>query len=145
MEDSDRYEACSQVQAHLQALLERLPYMQQVQERLKAHHAAGQLLSKYACVDDLEGDIEELEAKDPARSGVNPDLFERLLKEKRDALAGERARFERDLAASPFASVPEAARARIPQAEALALEDEFNRYRDDYALSLALFQAQVQS
>lgn len=143
MAGSDIYEARSAAEAHLQGLLERLPHMQQIQERLEAHHAAGQLLSKYAYVDDLEGDIEQLAGKDPVRDGVNPELLARLLKEKRDALARERTRFEHDLAASPFPNVALASRARLGKDEALALEDELNRYREDYAYTLARCQAEA--
>ncbi len=135
------YEAQSATERHMQELLDQLPRMQGIQERLEAHHAAGQILEKYAYVDDLEGDIEELQAKDPARDGVNPELLARLLKEKRGSLVRERARLDHDLAQSRFASVSLAARARIPQAEALALEEELNRYREDYAYSLARCQA----
>lgn len=144
MEDTgamDAYEAQSAAERHMQELLDRLPRMQEIQARLEAHHAAGQILAKYACVDDLEGDIEELEARDPSRDGVNPELLARLIKEKRDSLARERARLDHDLAESRFANVPLAAQARIPQAEALALEEELNRYREDYAYTLARLQA----
>lgn len=135
------YEAQGPSEAHLQHLLEELPRMQQVQARLEAHHAAGQLLAKYACVDDLEGDIEELEGKDSLRDGINPALFATLLSEKRAALKRERARFEHDLARSRFTSVPEAARARIPEGQAQELEGALNRYREDYAYTLSLCQA----
>lgn len=131
------YQARNRSEAHMQHLLEELPRMQQIQARLEAHHAAGQVLAKYACVDDLEGDIEELEGKGPLRDGVNPELLATLLSEKRAALGRERARLEHDLARSRFASVPEAARARIPDEEARALEGQLNRYREDYAYTLS--------
>ncbi len=142
LEAAEAYEAQTPAERHLCTLIGKLPHMQQVQERLQAHHEAGQILSKYAYVDDLEGDIEQLQVKDPARDGISRELFERLLKEKRDALAREQSRFAHDLAHSRFSNVAQAAQARVSPGEARALEDELARFREDYAYTLARCQSE---
>ena len=139
---NDRYEAQTPAERHLRELLDELPRMQQVQSRLEAHHAACQLLSKHTGIEDLEGDIDELEAKDPQRSGVNPELYATLLKEKRAALERERARFAHDLDHSRFSSIGEVIRARLADPLAHSLETELNRYREDYAFTLAKCQGE---
>ncbi len=142
LETTGAYEAQTPAERHLNTLLEKLPHMQQVKERLEAHREAGQILSKYSYVDDLEGDIEQLQAKDPARDGINPELFEQLLKEKREALTHERTRLAHDLGHSRFSNVAQASQARIPQEEARALEGELARFREDYAYTLARCQGE---
>lgn len=142
LETTDAYEAQTPAERHLCSLLEKLPHMRQVQERLQAHHEAGQILSKSAYVDDLEGDIEQLQAKDSVRDGISRELFEQLLKEKRDALAHEQARFAHDLAHSRFSNVAQASQARVSLGEARALEGELARFREDYAYTLARCQAE---
>ena len=135
------YQAESANERHLQSLLANMPRMQEIQAKLERHRAAGQVLAKYSCVDDLEGDLEQLESREFDRDAIDPKLYERLVSEKRLALRGEKARFERDLAHSPFASVPEASRARLAEVDALALEDELNRFREDFAYTLARCEA----
>lgn len=135
------YQAESANERHLQSLLANMPHMQEIQAKLERHRAAGQVLAKYSCVDDLEGDLEQLESRAFDRDAIDPKLYEQLVNEKRLALRGEKTRFERDLAHSPFASVPEASRARLSEADALALEDELNRFREDYAYTLARCEA----
>ena len=130
------YQAESANERHLQSLLAEMPRMQEIQAKLERHRAAGQVLAKYSCVDDLEGDLEQLESRTFDRDAIDPKLYEQLVNEKRLAL-----RFERDLEHSPFASVPEASRARLPEADALVLEDELNRFREDYAYTLARCEA----
>ncbi len=142
LETTGAYEAQTPAERHLSTLLEKLPHMQQVQERLEANREAGQILSKYSYVDDLEGDIEQLQAKDPSRDGINPELFEQLLKEKREALTHERTRLAHDLGHSRFSNVAQASQARIPQEEARALEGELARFREDYAYTLSRCQAE---
>ncbi len=135
--DDNGYEAQNPAERHLSELLDELPRMQQVQSRLEAHQTACQLLSKHAGIEDLEGDIEELEEKDPLRSGVSPKLYAALLREKRSALEREKTRFAHDLARSRFTNIGEAIRARIADPLARSLEAELNRYREDYAFTLA--------
>ncbi len=135
------YQAESANERHLQSLLADMPRMKEIQAKLERHRAAGQVLAKYSCVDDLEGDLEQLESRAFDRDAIDPKLYEQLVNEKRLALRGEKTRFERDLAHSPFTSVPEASRARLAEADALALEDELNRFREDYAYTLARCEA----
>lgn len=135
------YQAESANERHLQSLLADMARMQEIQAKLERHRAAGQVLAKYACVDDLEGDLEQLESRGFDRDAIDPKLYGQLVNEKRLALRGEKTRFERDLARSPFASVPEASLARLAEADALALEDELNRFREDFAYTLARCEA----
>ena len=137
------YGATTEAERHLRDLLDELPRMQRVQEQLETHREACRIVSKYQCVDDLEGDIEQLEAKDPLRCGIDPGLMSTLLQEKRSALKRERARFNHDLERSPFDSLPHAVRSRLPEQVAMSLEAELNRYREDYAYTLARCQTEA--
>lgn len=135
--------ACSAAEEHMRALMERLPQVEEDIRRLEASRSARRLLGKYSCVDDLEEALAVLEAQDPETAAGGPRLHAVLLGEKRAALARERARFDHDLARSGFTNVAEAGRARLSESDARALEGRVNRYREDYAYTLRLCEAEA--
>ena len=111
------YEARTPDERHLAALMERLPQMQRV--------------------DDLGAAIDGLEAQEPLDTPEGRRLYTVLLNEKRAAYRDEKARLDRDVERSGFASIVEAHAARLDPAELAELERELNRFREDYALTLA--------
>ncbi len=121
----------------LAVLLDRLPEMEQVKDRLEADAAFRQLDDKYRRVDELEQAIDALQAYDPDSPFGDPRLREVLLKEKRAALDHERMRFEHDLERSRFGSILEANAAKLSPVDRKRLEDELNAYREEYAYSLS--------
>lgn len=135
------YQARTTDERHLAALMERLPRMEQVMERLQAHREACALWEKYQNVDDLGTAIDGLEAEKPLETPEAQRLYRILLDEKRAAYRDEKARLDHDMARSRFASIIEADAARLEPEQARALEDELNRFREDYALTLAKCQA----
>lgn len=131
------YEARTPDERHLAALMERLPQMQRVQERLERHREARRLCEKFQAVDDLGAAIDGLEAQEPLDTPEGRRLYTVLLNEKRAAYRDEKARLDRDVERSGFASIVEAHAARLDPAELAELERELNRFREDYALTLA--------
>lgn len=136
------YEARTPDERHLAALMERLPQMQQIQERLERHREARHLCEKFQAVDDLGSAIDELEAQEPLNTPEGRRLYTVLLNEKRAAYRDEKARLDHDVGRSCFASIVEAHAACLEPAELAELEAELNRFREDYALTLAKCQGQ---
>lgn len=135
--DVSAYEAQTPDERHLAALMERLPQMQQAQERLERHREARRLCDKFQAVDDLGTATDGLEAQEPLNTPEGRRLYEVLLKEKRAAYRDEKRRLDHDVAHSRFSSVVEAHAACMEPAELAELEEELNRFREDYALTLS--------
>lgn len=131
------YEALSADERHLAGLMEHLPRMQQIQEQLERHRDAMRLCEKFQTVDDLDEAIEGLEAQPPLNTPEAQRLYTVLLGEKRAAYRDEKRRLDHDVARSRFANIMEAFSARLEPREVAELEGELNRFREDYALTLA--------
>ena len=136
-DNAGAYEARTADERHLDALMEQLPAMQEVQGRLERHRAAVRLCEKFRGVDDLGCAIDEIEAQGPLNTPEARQLYDVLLAEKRAAYRDEKARLDSDVARSQFATVVEASAACLAPEEVRSLEEELNRFRDDYALTLA--------
>lgn len=134
---TDAYEARTADERHLAALMERLPHIQQIQERLDRHRDAVRLCEKFQTVDDLGEAIDGLESQEPLNTPEGQRLYAVLLGEKRAAYHDEKRRLDHDVARSQFASIVEAFSARLETQEVAELEGELNRFREDYALTLA--------
>ena len=133
----------SNAECHMRKLLERLPAMRQLQERLRAHRESVMICAQYEAVDDLACAIEILEARDPVNTPEGPRLHAILLGEKRASLAREQARLDHDLATSRFKSIVEAKRAHLSNSEFNELSKKLRDYRNDYAYTLSLCQAEM--
>lgn len=135
---ADAYEAKSADERHLAELLKKLPEMQRVHERLEWHREAMRLCAKFQAVDDLGEAIDGLEGCAPLDTPEGRRLYEVLLGEKRAAYRDEKARLDHDVERSRwFSSIAQASAARLAPAELAELESELNRFREDYALTLA--------
>ena len=134
----------TRTEMHMQELLDDLPHMEDIKDRLAAHREAAQLYAAYQCVEDLEQALEILESRDPAHTPEGPRLYGILLNEKRAALARERARLDHNLARSRFSTIAEVSHALLPAPVVHSYEEELNRYRDDYAYTFARCQSSEQ-
>lgn len=126
---------------HMQELLDALPHMKDIRDRLAAHREATQVYATYQCVEDLEQALEILESRNPIDTPEGPRLYGILLSEKRSALTRERARLDHNLAHSRFSTIAEVSHAMLPAPVVRFYEEEFNHYREDYAYTFARCQS----
>ena len=133
--------SCETTEQHMAALMEQIPHIQELQDALDAHVAAGPICLQCEAVDDLSDAIAELEARADEFAVADEQIYAVLMGEKRRALAREDARLRADVERSRFASAFEARRARMTPSEADRIRDQIDRFKADYAYTLQLCMA----
>ncbi len=129
---------------HMENLMKQLPSMTEKWHRYQLHMSAVRIQQQFQAVDDLEQALEQLEHQGPREIAEYGGLHQKVVNEKRLHLNRERRRLDADLASSPFGDVRQAHTALIPTDELNALVREVNRFREDYAYTLAQCQGAVQ-
>ncbi|MBS5449961.1 MAG: hypothetical protein KHY83_06695 [Coriobacteriia bacterium] len=122
---------------HMEELVDELPAMLEKQARRERHEKAVPVYQQWKCVDELEQALAILHGQSPFEAAAYGGMHEAVIREKELQLAQEQARLASDLVASPFADVQEAAAALLDERALNGCIDELNRYRRDYAYTLA--------
>lgn len=122
---------------HMKELMDELPAMLEKQARRERHEKAVPICQQWRCVDELEQALAILRGHSPFEAAAYGGMHETVVREKELQLAREQARLEADLAAGPFGDVQEAAAALLDERALNGYIDELNRYRRDYAYTLA--------